>query len=169
MKEKNKKAFTLVELLAVIVILGILLTLAIPYVQKFVEKSEKKSFYTSVSNIVNKIKLDNLIEEKDYCMYNYKDDKDNQTKIINSMFVLAHKENGNIVYSVYAKNKQESVDIDAYDFKETNIDKPNEWVKKYENSYSKLILELANPNMDDNGGKSILDLEKYQICELKEG
>ena len=41
---KNKKGFTLVELLAVIVILGILLLIAVPAVQNIIENSRNKAF-----------------------------------------------------------------------------------------------------------------------------
>ena len=41
---KNNKGFTLVELLAVIVIMGILMMIAIPSITKTIEKSRKDSF-----------------------------------------------------------------------------------------------------------------------------
>ena len=60
MKKMNKKGFTLVELLAVIVILGLLMAIAIPSVTKYITQSRKKtlvnsidSFITSASTAVN--------------------------------------------------------------------------------------------------------------------
>lgn len=42
-KSKNKKGFTLVELLTVIVILAIILVIAVPRIQNVVEKAKKES------------------------------------------------------------------------------------------------------------------------------
>ena len=54
---KNKKGFTLVELLAVIVILAILATAAFTLVLPQIEKSRKKSFVNEVSNILESAEL----------------------------------------------------------------------------------------------------------------
>ena len=52
-KTKNKKnAFTLIELLAVIIILGILMTVAIPAVSKYITNSRKTTYINSAKNIV---------------------------------------------------------------------------------------------------------------------
>ena len=56
MKEvKNKKGFTLVELLAVIVILGLLMAIAIPSVTKYITQSRKKTLISSVDSYVTAV------------------------------------------------------------------------------------------------------------------
>ena len=54
MKNKKKIGFTLVELLAVIVILSIIMTITVPIILVQVKKAEKRSFEISVE-LVRKI------------------------------------------------------------------------------------------------------------------
>ena len=51
----NKKGFTLVEVLAVIVILGLMSVIIVPKVINTVNDSEKKSYEASVNNLVNSL------------------------------------------------------------------------------------------------------------------
>lgn len=52
MKRINKKGFTLVELLAVIVVLAILILLAIPAVTAMMDKARKNAFEVEVENVI---------------------------------------------------------------------------------------------------------------------
>lgn len=51
----NKKGFTLVEVLAVIVVLGLISVIIVPKVINTVNDSEKKSYEASVNNLVNSL------------------------------------------------------------------------------------------------------------------
>lgn len=53
----NKKAFTLIELLAVIVVLAIILAIAIPAISSIIENSRYAAFVQTKSNIVSAAKL----------------------------------------------------------------------------------------------------------------
>lgn len=59
---KNKKGFTLVELLAVIVILSIILAIVIPRVTEYISKTRKDSFITTASDLVTAISQDATVE-----------------------------------------------------------------------------------------------------------
>ena len=54
--KNNKKAFSLVELLAVVALVGILFLLAIPAVTHYIEDTKEKTFMINVQTVVNKIK-----------------------------------------------------------------------------------------------------------------
>ena len=53
--KKNNKGFTLVELLAVIVILGLLMAIAIPSVTKYITQSRKKTLISSIDSYVTAV------------------------------------------------------------------------------------------------------------------
>lgn len=59
----NKKAFTLVELLAVIVILGIILLIAIPSVTKIVTEAKKDTLVSSAKLIEKAVKTDGTLNK----------------------------------------------------------------------------------------------------------
>ena len=62
MKNKKKIGFTLVELLAVIVILSIIMTITVPIILVQVKKAEKRSFEISVE-LVKKNTEDYLLKQ----------------------------------------------------------------------------------------------------------
>ncbi len=56
MKRKNQKAFTLIELLAVIVILAILLAIAVPKVTQYITKSRKDSLIATANDFIDAVR-----------------------------------------------------------------------------------------------------------------
>ena len=111
--KKNKKGFTLLELLGAIVIMGILMIMAMPSVTRQVENSRKRSFYTSVYNIVSNIRTEVISGDKTGCIYNYAYDEENQTPLISSLNIWVHKdESGKFIYSVLAKRLDTSDEAD---------------------------------------------------------
>ena len=55
MKRLNKKAFTLIELLAVIIILGVLLLIAVPAVSRYIQESREDTYATNLSQLVSTV------------------------------------------------------------------------------------------------------------------
>lgn len=58
---KNKKAFTLIELLAVIVILGVLLSIAIPQVSQYITNSKKEGFVSGAKLFIDSLRNDTTV------------------------------------------------------------------------------------------------------------
>ena len=54
---KNKKGFTLVELLAILILLAIILSIAIPKIAEIIEDSQKSAYANDVKTIVEAVKL----------------------------------------------------------------------------------------------------------------
>ena len=54
---KNKKGFTLIEILAVIVILGIIMVIAIPEISHFITRSKMDALKVSADGIVRAAEL----------------------------------------------------------------------------------------------------------------
>ncbi|MDD4298592.1 MAG: prepilin-type N-terminal cleavage/methylation domain-containing protein [Bacilli bacterium] len=55
------KAFTLIELLAVIIILGIILTISIPSISETIESSTKQAFKIDTQSVLHAISAKRLI------------------------------------------------------------------------------------------------------------
>ena len=70
---KNKKGFTLIELIAVVIILAILMMIAIPSITSVIEDSRKKGTISSLQAFVNKARTDislGLDEIEKYSFFN---------------------------------------------------------------------------------------------------
>ena len=62
-KLREKNAFTLVELLAVIVILAIILVIAVPTITNTIKESKKSSFETSAKLIISSAETEYLTRQ----------------------------------------------------------------------------------------------------------
>ena len=65
--KKQKKAFTLIELLAVIIILGILMIIAVPSVTRYINESRDSSYVSTVKQLISGAR--NLVNSGKYEMY----------------------------------------------------------------------------------------------------
>ena len=100
---KNKRGFTLVELLAVIVILGVLLMIAVPAVQNVIKKTKNNATQKQAELFIDAAKKMAIIDEptNDKVIYKLSDlDSDVDTDRFTRM-VVASKENGSYKYYIY--------------------------------------------------------------------
>lgn|SRR5574344_409049 len=54
---KNNKGFTLIEVLAVVIILGVLASISFPIVKNIINENRKKTFESSLDGIVRSVEL----------------------------------------------------------------------------------------------------------------
>lgn len=62
----NFNGFTLIEMLAVVVILGVLLLVAVPAVSKYIYKSRKDTYISSVKSMINSVSVAMTSQEMPY-------------------------------------------------------------------------------------------------------
>lgn len=138
---KNKRGFTLVELLAVIVILGVLLMIAVPAVQNVIKKTKSNATQKQAELFIDAAKKMAIIDEptNDKVIYKLRDlDSDVDTNRFTGM-VVASKENGSYKYYIYLNdsvNKKTIGNNDNDIFKFASEDEINEKVADGGNVFS---------------------------------
>ncbi len=122
-KKKKTKAFTLIELLAVIIILGVLMIIAIPSVTTYISNSRKSSYVDTAKNIVGGAR--NAVNEGKLGMYDT-----NTTYYIPSSYIKT--ENG--LKSPYGDFTEAYVGVvfdgTGYDYYWISTDSSEQGVKK---------------------------------------
>lgn len=170
MKNKKKIGFTLVELLAVIVILSIIMTITVPIVLVQVKKAEKRSFEISVE-LVKKNTEDYLLKQglkrlpdceeelvklEDLNLKN----KENAFSLENSFVCYKSQQQCNYIYAISKKkNYQKEGCYD--DDKITEIDKSAD--------YSIPQFTNFEYQYEDNGSSLVVDIDWYdEGSDIKE-
>lgn len=137
---KNKKGFTLVELLAVIIILGVLLMIAVPAVQNVIKKTKNNATQKQAELFIDAAKKMAIIDEatSDMVIYKLSDlDSSVDTNRFTGM-VVASKENGSYKYYIYLNDSVNKKTIgnnnnDIFEF--ASEDKINEKVTDGEKDF----------------------------------
>lgn len=106
---KNNKGFTLVETIAVIIILGVVLSIAVPSITNVVKSTNKNRMISDAETFISEVKeyveSDTIGNTSEKYIYTLKDIKD-KTKLSKSPYGKEYKENSyvqivnNNVYTV---------------------------------------------------------------------
>lgn len=164
---KNKKGFTLVELLAVIVILGVLLMIAVPAVQNVIKKTKNNATQKQAELFIDAAKKMAIIDEatSDMMIYKLSDlDSSVDTNRFTGM-VVALKENGSYKYYIYLNDSVNKKTIgnnnnnnnDVFEF--ASEDKINENVTDGGNVFSEQtqIIQVKDKKYSYNNNNNTLN------------
>ena len=162
---KNKKGFTLVELLAVIVILGVLLMIAVPAVQNVIKKTKNNATQKQAELFIDAAKKMAIIDEatSDMLIYKLSDLDSDVDKNRFTGMVVALKENGSYKYYIYLNDSVNKKTIgnnnnnDIFEF--ASEDKINEkvtdGVKKFKEDSTKIIKVNNNTYSYSNNSNTL--------------
>ena len=165
---KNKKGFTLVELLAVIVILGVLLMIAVPAVQNVIKKTKNNATQKQAELFIDAAKKMAIIDEatNDKVIYKLSDlDSSVDTNRFTGM-VVALKENGSYKYYIYLNdsvNKKTIGNNNDSIFEFASEDEINKKVADGGNAFSgeTPIIEVKGKKYSYSNNNSSNTLNKY--------
>lgn len=166
---KNKKGFTLVELLAVIVILGVLLMIAVPAVQNVIKKTKNNATQKQAELFIDAAKKMAIIDEatSDMVIYKLSDLDSDVDKNRFTGMVVALKENGSYKYYIYlndsvnkktiGNNNNNNNNNDIFEFaSEDNINENvTDGVKKFKEGSTQIIKVNNNTYSYSNNSNTL--------------
>lgn len=163
---KNKKGFTLVELLAVIIILGVLLMIAVPAVQNVIKKTKNNATQKQAELFIDAAKKMAIIDEatSDMVIYKLSDLDSDVDKNRFTGMVVALKENGSYKYYIYLNDSVNKKTIGNNNnnngiFEFASEDKINEkvtdGVKKFKEDSTKIIKVNNNTYSYSNNSNTL--------------
>lgn len=171
---KNKKGFTLVELLAVIVILGVLLMIAVPAVQNVIKKAKNNATQKQAELFIDAAKKMAIIDEatSDMVIYKLIDLDSDVDKNRFTGMVVALKENGSYKYYIYLNdsvNKKTIGNNNNNIFEFASEDKINEkvtdGVKEFKEGSTQIIKVNNNTYSYSNNSNTLNPYHSYSVKE----
>ena len=161
--KNNKKGFSLVELLGVVVLLGILAIIAVPTIYKYIQDTKDKTFMLNVQSVVKKINETNAVSSTNTCVLSdLLGEVDTlKAKNVKTLDVIVYlDEEGKRKYAVNAMSKDENSVIITADFNKLDLNKKSEWDKDVE-ELNKIVTEyLTRVLSNDNAFK-----EEIKKCD----
>ena len=173
---KNKKGFTLVELLAVIVILGVLLMIAVPAVQNVIKKAKNNATQKQAELFIDAAKKMAIIDEatSDMVIYKLSDLDSDVDKNRFTGMVVALKENGSYKYYIYLNDSVNKKTISNNDnnndiFEFASEDKINEkvtdGVKEFKEGSTPIIQVKDKKYSYSNTNNTLNPYHSYSVKE----
>ena len=146
--KKNTNAFTLVELLSVIVILAVLILIAVPTVSTIIENSKKNVFVADAKTIISSIKTNTTLDstEENYKFFN-----------VNDYIEQKDKYEGRVIAKFDENEKKYKYYILLHDIAW------DRWITSYEQDYG--VVGISEQNLDKS---NVLDLNQKNMIYLKE-
>lgn len=157
----------MVEVLAVIVILGIIAGVGIPAALNYIQTSRQDSFFESVTEVVDAVSEANSLNGASYCVYEDKAEvltiskgTANKTDDIEEIYIYtwlntAEKK----LYAVYAVSKETGSIIDTTDFYSLSMKTKKDW--NTGNDYSNKLTNIINDTVETS--KYTNDLAKCKL------
>ena len=172
---KNKKGFTLVELLAVIVILGVLLMIAVPAVQNVIKKAKNNATQKQAELFIDAAKKMAIIDEatSDMVIYKLSDLDSDVDKNRFTGMVVALKENGSYKYYIYLNDSvnKKTIGNNNNIFEFASEDKINEkvtdGVKEFKEG-STPIIQVKDKKYSYSNNNNNNTLNPYHSYSVKE-
>ena len=170
---KNKKGFTLVELLAVIVILGVLLMIAVPAVQNVIKKAKNNATQKQAELFIDAAKKMTIIDEatSDMVIYKLSDLDSDVDKNRFTGMVVALKENGSYKYYIYLNDSvnKKTIGNNNNIFEFASEDKINEkvtdGVKEFKEGSTQIIKVNNNTYSYSNTNNTLNPYHSYSVKE----
>lgn len=170
---KNKKGFTLVELLAVIVILGVLLMIAVPAVQNVIKKAKNNATQKQAELFIDAAKKMAIIDEatSDMVIYKLSDLDSDVDKNRFTGMVVGLKENGSYKYYIYLNDSvnKKTIGNNNNIFEFASEDKINEkvtdGVKEFKEGSTQIIKVNNNTYSYSNNSNTLNPYHSYSVKE----
>ena len=187
MKKMNKKGFTLIEILAVMVIIAALVLIAVPAVRKYIDNSKKHTYESTLRNMVSTLNNEIISGHRE----NYKFDEENAYFVMPLVcielekgdnkkspfdnylaaysFIIVESTANGYSYKVQALDESgygtyliKPEDIKIEELKTDNLD----YITKNIDDNNKVLYEIEHKNYNNTKSPSIFTCETLNDVEI---
>jgi type IV pilus assembly protein PilA len=149
---KNERGFTLIEVLSVIIIIGIIMLIAVPAVNKYIDRSNKASYASDALAYVETVRSE--YEMRDYGEFLKKD----EIMLVPIEYILLEKGDGSSPYAPFDFTKSYIIIVperNGYQFYATIIDEIGVGIVQKNSN------ELNRDAVHEDAGNSVIPYQTY--------